>query len=231
MKGFLSRLVLEPRSREVQRDLSDGQRLHRRVMSGFPDVGESARKTLGVLFRVESGPQGVTLLVQSQTAPEWSKLPDGYLATDWFGGQSAVAVTGLEGVLGRCVAKAEMRFRLRANPTRCIDSKSGPDGEKRRGKRVPLRREDSRLDWLRRKAEAAGFEVVEVQGAAGVMDAMQREPTVVRGRRDSGLVTIEGVLFEGRLRVMEPEVFRAALLDGIGRGRAYGFGLLSVAPL
>lgn len=231
MSGFLSRLILEPRSREVQRDLSDAQRLHRRVMSGFPDVGESARKALGVLFRVESGPQGVTLLVQSQAAPEWSKLPDGYLATDWFGGQPA-AVTGLDGLLARCVAGAELRFRLRANPTRCIDSKSGPDGEKRRGKRVPLRKEESRLDWLRRKAGMSGFEVVEVHGGgAPVLDAMQREPTVVRGRRETGLVTIEGVLFEGRLRVVDAQAFRAALVDGVGRGRAYGFGLLSVAPL
>jgi CRISPR system Cascade subunit CasE len=95
---------------------------------------------------------------------------------------------------------------------------------------VPLRKEESRLGWLTRKAATAGFELVEVQGV-DVVDAMQREPNVVRGRREGGVVTIEGVLFEGRLRVVDAQAFRAALVEGIGRGRAYGFGLLSVAPL
>ncbi|MBX5446264.1 type I-E CRISPR-associated protein Cas6/Cse3/CasE, partial [Sphaerobacter sp.] len=32
---YLSRLILNPRSRDVRRDLADCQQLHRSVMSGF----------------------------------------------------------------------------------------------------------------------------------------------------------------------------------------------------
>jgi CRISPR system Cascade subunit CasE len=39
------------------------------------------------------------------------------------------------------------------------------------------------------------------------------------------------VLFNGTLAVTDPERFRAALATGIGSGKAYGFGLLSVARL
>jgi CRISPR system Cascade subunit CasE len=38
------------------------------------------------------------------------------------------------------------------------------------------------------------------------------------------------VVFEGRLRVTDAEAFRRALAAGIGSGKAFGFGLLSVAP-
>jgi CRISPR system Cascade subunit CasE len=38
------------------------------------------------------------------------------------------------------------------------------------------------------------------------------------------------VLFDGRLQVTDAEVFRRTLTQGIGSGKAFGFGLLSVAP-
>ena len=38
-------------------------------------------------------------------------------------------------------------------------------------------------------------------------------------------------LFEGRLEVSDSSQFLAALQQGIGSGKAYGFGLLSIASL
>jgi CRISPR system Cascade subunit CasE len=37
------------------------------------------------------------------------------------------------------------------------------------------------------------------------------------------------VSFEGRLEVTDLDAFRVTLRDGIGSGKAFGFGLLSVA--
>jgi CRISPR system Cascade subunit CasE len=37
------------------------------------------------------------------------------------------------------------------------------------------------------------------------------------------------VLFEGELIVTDVKAFREALMQGIGSGKAYGFGLLSIA--
>jgi CRISPR system Cascade subunit CasE len=38
------------------------------------------------------------------------------------------------------------------------------------------------------------------------------------------------VMFDGLLRVSDPDVFRLTLQKGVGSGKAYGFGLLSIAP-
>ena len=38
------------------------------------------------------------------------------------------------------------------------------------------------------------------------------------------------VQFDGILQVIEPKRFRKTLVEGIGSGKAYGFGLLSIAP-
>ena len=49
-----------------------------------------------------------------------------------------------------------------------------------------------------------------------------------RGSRQP--VTFEAALFDGRLIITDKDSFLNALRQGIGSGKAYGFGLLSIAP-
>ena len=58
--------------------------------------------------------------------------------------------------------------------------------------------------------------------------AMRSDSSGVRPM--TGRMTFGDVVFEGRLVVTDVERFRQALADGIGSGKAFGFGLLSVAP-
>ncbi|MDO0929777.1 MobF family relaxase [Streptomyces sp. TG1A-8] len=51
------------------------------------------------------------------------------------------------------------------------------------------------------------------------------------GSRQDKPVTVVTVTFEGRLEVTDPDALRRALTQGIGRARAYGCGLLTLAPL
>ena len=41
---------------------------------------------------------------------------------------------------------------------------------------------------------------------------------------------LRSVLFEGLLQVTDPDAFRQTLIRGIGSGKSFGFGLLSIAP-
>jgi len=43
------------------------------------------------------------------------------------------------------------------------------------------------------------------------------------------MLTVGDVLFDGRLVVTDADRFRETLTAGIGSGKAYGFGLLSIA--
>jgi CRISPR system Cascade subunit CasE len=51
-----------------------------------------------------------------------------------------------------------------------------------------------------------------------------RKPGRGRGTR----LTFEGALFEGNLEVVDSNLFFQTLSRGIGAGKAYGFGLLSI---
>jgi CRISPR system Cascade subunit CasE len=52
-----------------------------------------------------------------------------------------------------------------------------------------------------------------------------------RNGRSADHVTVAATLFEGVLKVTDVTKFATTLKDGIGRGKAYGCGLLSLAPL
>lgn len=221
---FLTLMRLNPASADVQRDLRDPQALHRTVMRAFPPVIDpevGARAHWGVLHRLEYERRSgrILLYVQSRIAPDWAFLPVGYLIDD---GMENPAVKAIDRAYASLSAGRMLRFRLRANPTRKIDTKSGPQGEKRNGRRVPLLAPAAQLEWLARKGQTHGFELLEATvAAAGASELVHSHST---GR------TFQGVVFEGRLVVRDAERFREALEQGIGPGKAYGYGLLSVGP-
>jgi CRISPR system Cascade subunit CasE len=203
-------------------------------MSAFPDKlsnNGGARANAGVLYRVDSAVNGdVVLLVQSVLAPDWARLPP-----PWLSPTGRPEVKEIAEALGRIDTGSLLRFRLVANPTRKIDTKTGADGRKNNGRRVELRGEDEWVAWLERKGEDSGFRLRAVSAAPHVPDVRSgREPRAT-GRKNgpdgsSLRLTFGGVAFEGRLEVVDTARFHEGLRAGVGPGKAYGYGLLSVAP-
>ncbi len=220
---YLSRLVLDPHRREVWRAAADCHALHRAVLAAFPDgAGPEARAAFGVLHRLELDPEGraPTLLVQSAVVPDWSRPG----AAGAWAANARPEVKEVGAAYAAIAAGDRLRFRLRANPTRRVHAVHAGD-DKLAGKRVDLRDEDKRLDWLGRKGEHHGFGVVAAEvrpGSPGNRD---------RGRPGGGAAPIAfgAALYEGVLEVADAAAFGAALRAGVGPGRAFGFGLLSVA--
>ncbi|MFO0467359.1 MAG: type I-E CRISPR-associated protein Cas6/Cse3/CasE [bacterium] len=223
----LSLLQLDSTDRAVRAALGDPQRMHQLVMSAFPDIGGAARASLGVLHRVEADDRGgCKVYVQSRDLPNWERLPPSLFLPSVA---PAVAVRDLADDLEARRPGDVLVFRLLANATRRIDTKTLEDGVRRHGKRVPLRSHEARVAWLQRKALAAGFELV--HGWSGEPELRVIEHAPIHGTRTSAeerrRITFEGVTFEGLLRVTDAGSFREAVISGIGPARAYGFGLLS----
>lgn len=225
---WLTRITLNPRSREVLADLANVQALHRRVMSAFPEAdGSSARATYGVLHRLDTTRTGsLQLLVQSRTEPgPWSDvLPSDYALPSL--GVDAVSVRDASAVLDAITEGAAFDFRLRCNPTKRL-ARDNEGSRLGKGARVGLRKPIEQAEWLARKAQQHGFELAELPGGG---NAVERDSSTDHGtRRGRERMTFEGVTFEGRLRVVDPKAFREAVMNGIGSGKAYGFGLLTLA--
>lgn len=81
---YLSRLLLNPRSRDLRRDLGNCHELHRTILRALPQIEDNeakARERFGVLHRlkIDQRQQKLTLLVQSFLKPDWSRLSSDYL--------------------------------------------------------------------------------------------------------------------------------------------------------
>lgn len=215
---YLSRLILNPRSRRVQREIVDPYQMHRSLMRAFPDdLSEGDER---VLFRLDPHPRTaeLTLLVQSWTLPDWSWLADpgtrGYLLP--ILDNPAVKSFDLNLTPGQVLS-----FRLHANPT---IRRKFTDGTRQR---VGLYREEEQRAWLERKAEQSGFRVLFAQ------TSRRDEVKGVILRKDTGArhkLCLLAVCFDGMLQVVDPDRLRHAVCRGIGSGKALGFGLLSLAP-
>jgi len=221
---YLSRLILNPRNRRVQKEVAAPYQMHRSLMRAFPDGLQEGDER--VLFRLEAHPPStllragrtgaLNLLVQSLTLPDWSWLAEpgarGYLLPV-DEPNPAVKEFDLNLAPGQVLA-----FRLRANPT---VKRKFDDGSH---KRVGLYREEEQTEWLKRKAEGGGFRLLSVR--TGGRD-------IVGGRihRDEVTHTLHflAVQFDGLLQVTDPARLRESIQRGIGSGKALGFGLLSLA--
>jgi CRISPR system Cascade subunit CasE len=235
---YLAQLNLNPRTREVRRDLADCQQMHRTLLAAFPEKTQTeagARQEFGVLYRVEIHQRTgvVSVLVQSAFQPDWSKLPPGYLLT------TPDEPKEIGSVYQSLQAGQRLRFRLRANPTKCVARQHRPADAQRDGKRVELRNQADQLAWLRRKAAEGGFDLVQInlapdnESVVNVAQAQVREVGKAFGWREDGgqrrKLTLALAMFEGELVIGDTAKFYQVLRQGIGRGKAYGCGLLSLA--
>ncbi len=206
---FLSLLEIEPHSHLARSWLSNPYRVHQRIHIAYASPGAGR-----VLFRIEDGWRRPRVLVQAEGEADWQAAFDGFGVLAAPPLQKAVAINVIAGDV--------LRFRLLANPTKRLSARC--PGKKVDGARVGLFKEEDQMAWLRRKAAAAGFDV---------LDAVTRPKNTIVSRKnpakDPRRQSHLAVQFDGRLRVLDAAALQEAMRLGIGTGKAYGFGLLSLA--
>lgn len=82
--------------------------------------------------------------------------------------------------------------------------------------------------WLQQRGESCGFAVVTAAEGetALIAESYERQKFVKQKSKDNVVLSV--VDFRGVLQVTNPIVFREKLMSGIGRGKAFGCGLLLV---
>lgn len=189
-------------------------RVHQRICMAFPDrTAEQHREgTDRVLFRIEGTPFE-RVLVQSAREPDWESCFEAaaFLLRD----RPQVKKLSYD-----IAAGAKLRFLLHANPTRKAKGEAGQNGQ-----RLGITTPEGQVEWLNRKAARGGFTVLSVQILSSRMQTARRSKLI-----DTQPHRHLAVAYAGLLEVTDPAKFGSSLAAGIGSAKAYGFGLLSIAP-
>ena len=180
---------------------------HQAVWKAFP--GRDGEQRLFVT-RLDQRREGFRLLIVSPAEPS---RPSWCPAESWK----------TKPIPESYFTRRRYTFQLCANPTKKIASK--PDGTvTKNGRRVPLGKREELVGWIKRKGEQGGFALDE---------ATLR--TFSRGReyfeKDGRTGLHSAVEFQGVLTVTDPAEFHEAFTRGIGSAKAFGFGLLVIAPI
>ncbi|MFD6465347.1 type I-E CRISPR-associated protein Cas6/Cse3/CasE [Streptomyces goshikiensis] len=216
------------------------QRLHAAVAAAFPPPAAETDPQGGprVLWRLDetSAPyRQATLLIVSPTPPDLTHVIEqvGWpaLATRTDPGWDTRPYSPL---LDRLQRGMRLHFRITANPTRS----TAQPGE-RRGRRTAHTTVTHQLQWLLEQAPKAGF-TVPVHSHITNPQAPEHHQVSVLGSRKLDFVRQAGgrdhvqltaVTYEGHLVVTDPELLIRTLTHGIGRAKAYGCGLMTLAPI
>lgn len=184
--------------------------VHQQLWSLFPARPEASRD---FLFRVEQQQRGIGtyILMQSLLEPI---------------SEQGVEVVDSKRFTPEFYREQVLRFTLRANPTKTIKDPSkgtvGKGGKNyTRTVRVPLIDEEAQHAWLARKLENTAH--LHVVTSRKEMPIYFRKP----GMKRSG--KIQPVCFDGVIELTDPEVFKEVYVKGIGRAKAFGCGMLSLA--
>ena len=123
--------------------------------------------------------------------------------------------------LQRITPGSVWQFRLTANPTKSCPN---PRDANARGTVRAHCTVEYQQQWLLLRAEKHGFALTPDSFTVTASRWLQ----FAKGGDRRHPVTLLSVTYEGVLQVTDPQAFCQLLTQGIGRGKAYGLGLMTV---
>lgn len=205
---FLTRMKLDTDNRNTMRALIAPNRIHGAVESAFS--GERNRS----LWRIDNLQGQTYLMLLSEETPDLTNAASQF----GFGSWETVPYDPL---LKRITKGSRWNFRLVANPTA-----SKAQGKDERGKVFAHVTQKYQKEWLLKRSADHGFSLDEDS-----FDVKKSQWFHFQKKARGPEVSLLQVTFEGRLTVMNPEMFRKMLTEGIGRAKAYGMGLMTVIAI
>lgn len=204
---FLSRIHLNTELRKTQLAFQSPNLFHGAVESSF--VNKQERN----LWRIDKYMNQYYLLLLSEEKPNLENIINQFGYNGEYG-----EIKEYDGLLNRLENGQIWRFRLVANPT-CALKQEG-----RKSKIVAHTSVGHQLEWLEKKAEKNGFIVRQ-------SNVIASDWKIFKKKNNSAKVRLKESTFEGILEINDVELFKKAMLKGIGRGKVYGMGLLTIVRL
>lgn len=209
---YLSRVKIDTKNRKKMKDLNHLGAYHHWVEESFPgEINNNKRSRK--LWRVDSLQGEQYLLIVSENKPNLEKL-------ETYGVDGSAQSKDYNRLLNHLTVGDRLRFRVKLNPIKSL-STGKASGE--RGRIIPLVTDEQQREFLLERSVKNGFFIEEDEFTIinKGFDLLKR-----RGKE----LKVASVTYEGMLIISDLTKFKEILVNGFGKKKAYGFGLLTVIP-
>lgn len=216
---YLSRVKIDANNRRKLKELNHLGAYHAWVEDSFPEEREKPKnERTRKLWRVDELRGEYYLIVLSENKPDFEKL-------EKYGVKNTAESKSYDRLLDSIKPDMCARFKVELN-TVYSTTKNVEKGK--RGRVIPVPHEKLG-EFFFDRTEKNGFSVNENEFAItniGKKLFLRKKEEEEKGTK----VNLVSATFEGILTVTDVEKFRETLVSGIGRKKAYGFGLLTIIP-
>lgn len=237
---YLSRIWINPLREKSRVLLSQPQAMHAAVLGGIPSQPVDER----VLWRLDADePRRPGLFVLTHSRPSWEHLVE---QAGWPSAEERQSYTrDYRPLLERVTPGATFAFRLTANPVQSTRRPLKPTKSQAEASpaarpasyRLGHRTVEHQMRWLLERGDGWGVRFPpssaatddDPGGPVDVRIAGRARRSFQRRSRDRPVV-LQVVTYEGHLVIEDADRVRHLLVAGIGRAKAYGCGLLTLAP-
>ncbi|MFF7130432.1 type I-E CRISPR-associated protein Cas6/Cse3/CasE [Streptomyces sp. NPDC008240] len=243
---FLSRIRINPLRAESRKLLASPRAMHGAVQGGLPTAPGEER----TLWRLDAdNPHRPHLYVLTTSKPDWTHLVEqaGWPEADG----EHYAIADYTPLLHQLAMGREFAFRLTASPVQNTNRPDKPTARQAerlaqgetRSFRLGHRTATAQMNWFLTRTPRWGFDIPLAPDLSDTKDRDGNSPRdvrlITRDRRSFSKgpttketrVVMHSATYEGRLRVTDVALLTERLLNGIGPSKAYGCGLLTLAPL
>ena len=197
------------KARKKYGNLSNEQNVHRMVCHMFSGSEGTKRENEHLLYRKVS-PSGSILYIQSDNEVDKCNVEKlGYRIVQQLNLNSLINTSVENG--------SYVLLNAKWAPTKTVN-----------GKKISIIDGDERIQWVKRKAEEAGFEIHDLNETG--TDHIRFDHNLKYFNRNKAAY-INAFTYHMFAKVTDVEKFCNAIQNGVGRGRAYGCGMTLFKPV
>ncbi len=216
---YLSKVEIDVCNRKKIRDLKHLGCYHGWIESSFPLEFEKAKEErTRKLWRIDSLDGKLYLLLLSETKPDMALL-------ERYGVKGSSESKSYDDFINNLKEGMRAKFRIKLNTVKSYSDRSKYE---KRGRVAPVPLKELNKFFLER-TEKNGFSVKDDEFSM----VNRGEELFQKQDGDNKKINLDlvGATYEGILTITDLEKFEHALTRGIGKKKAYGFGLLTIIPI